>query len=189
MDSLTLIRRLHEHRYCVNRQLLDAAGMLDVDQLRQSFEIGQGSLWRTLVHLYGAEYVWLEALLGNEQAVLPGDRPGDLPGTQRGEGGVGSLAELRSEWESLEARWDKYLSELTPERLDEPVYRVSTSSGHGRRIATSRADVLLHLALHAQYTTAQAVNMLKRLGVVVLPDVMLITLARKQHPENRIGPP
>ena len=63
---------------------------------------------------------------------------------------------------------------------------MSTSSGFGRRLAVRRGDVLLHLSLHAQYTTAQAVNMLRRLGVSPLPDVMLITLARAQHPENGV---
>jgi uncharacterized damage-inducible protein DinB len=184
MDAVALVRRLHEHRSHLNRLLLDAVSGLSEEDLRRPFDIGQGSLWGTLTHLYGAEYVWLETLLGDDRAVLPGDRPGELPGSQKGEGGIGSLAELRSNWEALEARWFEYLGGLTPEVLDEGVYRVSTSSGHGRRLAVGRADVLLHLSLHAQYTTAQAVNMLKRLGVSPLPDVMLITLARSQHPEN-----
>lgn len=184
MDSPDLIRRLDEHRRHVNRLLLDAASVLGEEDLRRSFDIGQGSLWRTLLHLHGAEYVWLETLLGDDRAVLPGDRPGEIPGSQQGEGGVRSLAELRSAWERLEARWQAYLGGLTAEALDETVYRVSTSSGYGRRLGVRRADVLLHLSLHAQYTTAQAVNMLKRLGVSPLPDPMLITLARCQHPEN-----
>lgn len=184
MDSIALIRRLHEHRSHVNRLLLNAASGLSDEELRRPFGIGQGSLWRSLLHLYGAESVWLGALLGDPQATLPGDRPGDLPGSQRGEGGIHSLAELRLAWEALEARWGEYLDGLTPEALGESVYKVSTSSGQGRRLATSRADVLLHLVLHAQYTTAQAMNILKRLGVSPLPDVMLISLARHQHPEN-----
>jgi uncharacterized damage-inducible protein DinB len=184
LDAVALTRRLHEHRCHVNRLLLDAVSGVSEDDLRHPFDIGQGSLWRTLLHLYGAEYVWLETLLGDDRAVLPGDRAGDLPGSQKGEGGVRSLAELRSAWERLEARWRAYLDGLTAEALDQSVYRVSTSSGYGRRLAVRRADVLLHLSLHAQYTTAQAVNMLKRLGVSPLPDPMLITLARSRHPEN-----
>jgi uncharacterized damage-inducible protein DinB len=47
-------------------------------------------------------------------------------------------------------------------------------------MATSRGDVLLHVCTHAQYTTAQAVNMLRQVGVEKLPDTMLITLARQE---------
>lgn len=184
MDAVVLIRRLHEHRSHVNRLLLDAASSLSDEDLRRPFDIGQGSLWRTLTHLYAAEFIWIEVFHGNERAVVPGDLPGDLPGNQRGEGGFRSLAELRSRWEELDARWEKYLAGLTAAALDETVRRVSTSSGSGKRFAARRSDVLLHLSLHAQYTTAQAVNMLRRLGVSPLPDPMLITLARSQHPEN-----
>jgi uncharacterized damage-inducible protein DinB len=43
--------------------------------------------------------------------------------------------------------------------------------------------VLLHVCTHAQYTTAQVVNMLRQVGATSLPDTMLITLARKQMAE------
>jgi len=188
LDAVTLIRRLHEHRLHVNRLLLDAVSALGDEDLRRTYDIGQGSVWRTLLHLYGAEYVWLGALLGEERTLTPGDVPGELPGNQRGEGGAHSVAELRDRWEELESRWQEFLDRLTPESLDETVFRVSTSSGHGRRLAVRRSDILLHLSLHAQYTTAQAMNMLRRLGVSPLPDPMLITLARSQHSENLITP-
>lgn len=181
---MDLVRRLHEHRAWVNRRLLDAAETLDDEQLRRPLPIGQGSVWRSLLHLYAAEYVWLGALRGEPQATLPGDAPGELPGNQSGPGAIQTVAELRAQWTELEVRWDEHLRSLTAESLDETIYKVSTSSGHGRKLATRRGDVLLHLSLHAQYTTAQVVNMLRQLGVRPLPDVMLISLARQQHPEN-----
>jgi uncharacterized damage-inducible protein DinB len=71
-----------------------------------------------------------------------------------------------------------YLDTLTDDDLDEMIYKTSTSSGLGRRHGTRRADVLLHVCTHAQYTTAQLMNMLRQLEVSPLPDVMLISLAR-----------
>ena len=186
MNSLDLLRRLYEHRTWVNHLLLDAAEKLNEEQLRRTFSIGQGTVWRSLMHLYAAEYVWLDALLGNPNATLPGDVPGELPGSQTGEGALTTLAELRKQWQELEGRWSRYLAELTEEDLEHPVAKISTSSGRGRRLTTTRADVLLHLALHAQYTTAQVVNMLRQLGVQPLPDVMLISLARRQQPANHL---
>ena len=185
MDSIALIKRLHEHRAWVNGLLLDAAARLSDDALRREFPIGQGSVWQTLLHLHAAEYVWLETMLGTPDATLPGDVPGRLPGNQQGAGAIGSLAELRDRWTALEGRWRDHLDALQPAMLDEPVYRVSTSSNGGQKRATSRADILLHVCTHAQYTVAQVVNMLRQLGAENLPDVMLITLARSQHRENR----
>src|SRR5262249_53434653 len=146
---------------------------------------GQGSVWNTLLHLYAAEHVWLEALLGNDDRLTRGDLPGRLPGNQKGEGAVTGLDDLKGRWAGLKGRWDAYLAGLTPESLDEPVYKRSTSSGRGRRFGTRRADVLPHPRTHAQYTAAQAVNMLRQAGAEGLPDVMLISLARQERNDAR----
>lgn len=178
MEALNVIRRLHAHRDWANRRLIAACRGLTDEQLRQGFPIGQGSIWKSLLHLYAAEYVWLETLLGNDDPVAPGDVPGRLPGNQKGAGPMKSFDELERQWNELTARWSGYLAALTPESLDDIVFKKSTSSGFGKRLGTSRADVLLHLCLHAQYTTAQLVNMLRQSGIESLPDVMLISMAR-----------
>jgi uncharacterized damage-inducible protein DinB len=180
MNAVELLRRLHQHRVWVNGNLLTAAANLSDEQLRSSFQIGQGSIWKSLVHLYAAEYVWLEALLGNDDPLLPGDLPGKLPGNQQGEGGITGLDDLRQKWLTLEQRWGGYLASLTPESLEDLVYKTSTRAGPGRRFGTRRADVLLHVCTHAHYTAAQVVNMLRQVGADKLPETMLISLARQE---------
>jgi uncharacterized damage-inducible protein DinB len=177
MNAVELLKRLHQHRAWVNSNLLTAAATLGDEQLRSAFPIGQGSVWKSLLHLYAAEYVWLEALLGNEGFVVPGDLPGKIPGNQQGEGGITGLDDLRQKWAALERRWLGYLGSLTPTVLEEQVYRKSSS---GKRFGTSRSDVLLHVCTHAHYTAAQVVNMLRHLGLEKLPDTMLIALARQE---------
>ena len=95
MNAVELLQLLHRHRAWVNRNLLTAAADLSDGQLRSPFAIGQGSIWKSLVHLYAGEYVWLEALMGNDDPLLPGDLPGKLPGNQQGEGGITGLDDLR----------------------------------------------------------------------------------------------
>ncbi len=180
MNAVELIQRLHQHRAWVNCNLLTAAAGLSDGQLHSPFAIGQGSIWKSLVHLYAGEYVWLEALLGDDDPLLPGDLPGKLPGNQQGEGGVTGLDDLRQKWCALEQRWTGYLASLTPEALEELVYKKSTSSGLGKRWGTRRADVLLHVCTHAHYTAAQVVNMLRQAGAEKLPETMLISLARHE---------
>lgn len=180
MTASNLIRRLHQHRMWVNHCLLEAVRSLSEEQLRQPFAIGQGTVWKTLTHLLAADYVWLEALLGNETPVMPGDVTGRLPGNQEGEGALRSLNELVSRWHELDQRWNLYLGTLTDDALDHLIYKTSTSSGLGKRYGTRRAEVLLHVCTHAQYTTAQMMNMLRQLGVSPLPEVMLISLARME---------
>lgn len=176
MTVVALIQRLHEHRVFVNRNLLDAAAAVSDEALRRSFPIGQGSLWQTLLHMYAAEWIWLRALQGDENPQLPGDLPGRTVGNQQGDGAIKSLAQLHEKWTALQSDWERYLANLTAPSLDDPVYKVAVSTG--QRIATRRSDVLLHVCTHAQYTTAQAVNILRHLDVQPLPETMLISFAR-----------
>ncbi|HEX6983927.1 MAG TPA: hypothetical protein VF170_01060 [Planctomycetaceae bacterium] len=136
MDSLALIHRLHEHRSHVNRPPLDAAYGLGEEELRRSFDIGQGGPLADADAPLPGRCAWPGALLGDPGAVPPAIcrenyRAAGLPGSQKGEGGVRSIAGLRTGWEELEGRWQAYLGGLTPEILDETMYRVSTSSGAG----------------------------------------------------------
>ena len=177
MDAVDLVKRLHQHRAWVNSNLMNAAAQLTDEHLRSSFQIGQGSVWKSLVHLYAAEYLWLEALLGNDDTLLPGDVRGQPTGNQQGEGKITSLDELRQKWTALEQRWVEYLASLKPKALEEVVYRKSNSLG---RLGTRRCDVLLHVCTHAHHTAAQVVNMLRQAGVEKLPETMLISLARHE---------
>lgn len=180
MTALDVIRRLHQHRAWANARLLTAAAELDDEALRRKLAIGQGSVWKSLVHMYAAEWVWLATLKGDESPLFPGDLPGKLPGNQEGPRAIASLAELKEKWLANEAGWRDYLEALAEPDLDALVPKVSSS---GQRAMTRRGDILLHVCTHAHYTTAQVINMLRQLGVTSLPDPMLITLARAELAE------
>lgn len=184
MDAVDVIRRLHQHRAWVNDNLLDAAAQLSGEQLRVTYPIGQGSIWKSLVHLYAAEYVWLESLLGDEQPVAPGDLPGKIPGNQQGAKPIASLDDLRQQWTTLTQRWVDYLNSdsLNASALEDPVPKVVSATGV--RFVTRRSDILLHVCTHSQYTTAQIMNMFRQAGLTPLPEVMLIALARQDIPRQ-----
>ncbi len=93
--ALSIVQRLHQHRAWANEKLVAAAASLSHDQLHHPLGIGQGTVWRSLVHMYAAEYVWLETLRGDSEALCPGDFRGKLPGNQLVQGGVQSFDDLR----------------------------------------------------------------------------------------------
>ncbi|MGP1346704.1 MAG: DinB family protein [Phycisphaerales bacterium] len=157
------VRRLHEHRVWMRGRLLDACAGVSAEAWVRPFDMGRGSLWSTVEHLYAAERVWISALEGDGQVSVEVDlEPGDLAG-------------LRAAWEPIDRRWGAFLATLTDEMLGAPVERYSAV--WKRHYTTYAGDVLLHVATHAAYTTAQAMNMLRRLGVRELPGMDLILMA------------
>ena len=180
MEAIALIKRLHQHRNWANKNLLDAAAQLTAEKLHATFEIGQGTVLKSLLHMHGAEYVWLETLQGNETALLLGDLPGMIPGNQQGEGAIKDLAELREKWAALDKRWADYLAALMPSSLEETIYRSRKTGDQVQRFGCRRSDALLHVCTHAHYTSTQVINMLRHCGVAKLPEVMLIAMARAE---------
>lgn len=180
MNAVTPIVRLHQHRLWSNDQLREACRPLSEKQLRQEHAIGQGTLWRTLCHMYAAEFVWLKALCGTAEALAPGDVADDLPGNQKGPDAARNLLQLNGRWDELNGQWESYLYGLTPEKLSKKIYKKPSRGVQTQVVGASTMDVLLHVCTHAQYTTAQAVNMLRHLGIEKLPPTMLITLAREE---------
>jgi uncharacterized damage-inducible protein DinB len=179
MKAVDVVRRMHEHRMWVNRCLLAAAEKLSPEQLEQACAIGQGTIWKSLVHMWAAEYVWLAALQGEASKLAPGDVAGKLPGNQEAAGGIQSLTDLQSRWNDLDTSWRSCLAGLNDAALDDVVQKVRSN---GQRFAFRRNDVLLHVCTHAHYTAAQTVNMLRQVGAGELPDLMVITLARSEPP-------
>lgn len=161
------------------RRILSVAKGLSQEELERTFVIGQETVWRSLFHLYAAEYIWLEALEGNARPVVPGDDPGMLPGNQRLGSEIDTIEKLAVAWEALQQRWQEFLNSLSETQLSRPVKKVVTSSGAGKVLQTSTRDILMHVCMHAHYTMSQLNNMLRQLGVEPVPDIMVITLARE----------
>lgn len=90
-----------------------------------------GCIWMSLLHLYAAENIWLEALGGNEDPLTPGDVAGKLPGNQEGPDAIATLSELQIEWEYLAEQWSRYLASLSPDwganisTTDEPSFQTT----------------------------------------------------------------
>jgi len=169
MDNLATIRRLHQHRAWSSRNLRNAARNLSDAQLDQPFEIGLGNLRKTLTHMHGAETVWLMALNGNA----------DTPSAFGFH--YDSFDALDAAWEKSERDWSAFLSVLTQADLTRPI--VKTMSLTGERYTTPMHDILLHVCMHAHHHTAQAINMMRHVGVPAdkLPASMLITLSRQEQ--------
>jgi len=133
-------------------KLLELATGLTAAQLDEPFEMGAGSLRATLQHLYGAERVWFERWQGTPQPQFPPAR--DLP----------AVEDLSRAWHALGQARDHRLLTLADDGLETAVQYTNPD---GQRRSVPLGDILLHVGNHGVHHRAQALNMLRRLGVKV----------------------
>jgi uncharacterized damage-inducible protein DinB len=153
MDATTSIRSLLVYSDEMNTRLLQAAMPMTDGQLDRPFEMGMGTLRKTLAHIYDGEYVWLERWKGRIETPWPAFDPMQTP------------AHIREQLEALRRDRDAFVACLTPTRLAaRQAYRDST----GSKFEATLHDMLLHGIVHSIHHRAQAVNMIRHVGGQVL---------------------
>ncbi len=130
-------------------RLLDAADSLSDERLDESFEMGRGTLRKTLMHLWAGHDVWLARWRGKTDAPWPDE---DEPVT---------LAELRERFLRTHRARGDFIESLTPADLTRSLTYLDSLGGIFR---ATLGQMMLQGANHATHHRAQAVNMLRRVG-------------------------
>ncbi|HEY1687051.1 MAG TPA: DinB family protein [Tepidisphaeraceae bacterium] len=138
---------LLKHDHWATAQLLGAAKSLSDSQLDQLFEMGMGSLRATLYHIVQTQWLWGESLSGREH---------DFEQKKMG------IDELIAWHESVAAEFDRTVHATPLETPFNPPWK-------GKRYAFPRAGVITHILTHGMHHRAQALNMMRHLGVDPLP--------------------
>ena len=147
--DLPALREMFAFQRWATGKILDCVAPLTDEEFRQPIGGSFGSLSGTLVHAYGADWVWLERLRGRSPRSLPeGDDALDFPA-------------LREKWSAIESERDAYVASLSPERLKESLAYVNFA---GESCEYRVDEVLFHIANHLTYHRGQITNFLRHLG-------------------------
>ncbi|MCX5658850.1 MAG: DinB family protein [Planctomycetota bacterium] len=163
--DISALQRLHEWRIWMDGRLIAAATPLGPEQLSRPFEIGQGTLIKTLEHMGKADEIWLTRLTRRPEAQLA-----EMPPRE-------TVAAVGAAWDAANAGWREYLARLDAAELKRTL---RGKSGAGLPFEMPVLDVVLHVAVHASYTAAQANNILRHLGAKV-EDVNLAPFSRQSR--------
>jgi uncharacterized damage-inducible protein DinB len=150
---MSTTHRLLQHNVWATRTLLERCRALTPEQFRQRFDIGPGSLHDTLRHVVGAMYRWSDRIAGRpvresiERASQP-RTPEEL---------LVLLEQAHRELEEVALRVER------EGRCDEPM------QAEFRPEPFTRGTAIVHVLTHGMHHRAQALNMLRRLGVADLP--------------------
>ncbi|HVA95240.1 MAG TPA: DinB family protein [Candidatus Dormibacteraeota bacterium] len=149
MVTPELLRSLFQYNLWADRRILDACASLTPEQFTRSLGSSFGSVRDTLVHLYGAEWVWNERFQGRSPSSLPGSSA--FP----------DLASVRAKLEEMDSYYIDYVSRLTQQDLDRMIrYKGLT----GDEFSNPAWQCLHQLTNHASYHRGQVVTLLRQLG-------------------------
>lgn len=156
--SVHLIRSLFGYMIWADNLSLAAAAGLTEDEYFRERGISAGSIHKLLVHLMGAEWIWLQRWHGTSPIKIIGlDEYPDRP--------------------SLEARWPdlhRGLMEFVEGQTDESLSQVfGFRTIAGDRYSVPLGQAMLHLVDHGSYHRGQLNTMLKQAGAEPAPAFLI----------------
>ncbi len=140
MHTPTTIREAHDWLRWSTDRFVAAARTYSEEELHREFPIGLGSVFETLLHLLGAEMIWIGVVTGTVDRVVWPTRAShpDLDAIER-------------QWRSTRGEWDRYLAALAPPECERIVERVRDGKVFKQRCG----DACMQVPTHALYHAAQ----------------------------------
>jgi len=170
--NLSDIKRLFDYTEWANDLAMDAARRLPDDSLRRDVGISHKSIFGTLTHMAGAEWIWLQRWNGRSPAK---DEAWSLWTTES----CGNLDTLKSRWREVIDSRARYVSELDESRLAaELPFKLLSGDPSSMRLA----DQMQHVANHATLHRGQIVGMIRQLGIDPPSTDLLFYLRREVSP-------
>lgn len=170
--NLADIKRLFDYTEWANDLVMQAAAKLRDGDLRREVGISHGSIFGTLVHMAGAEWIWVERWHGHsprkEEAwsLWSTDSCRDLPG-------------LKDRWGGVIDKRARFLSELDEERA---AAELEYNLLNGDASSLKLVDQMQHVVNHATLHRGQIVGMIRQLGVDPPGTDLLFYLRRDISP-------
>src|SRR6185503_4520064 len=171
--DLSDIKRLFSYTEWANDLAMEAARKLPEDVLRRDVGISHRSIFGTLLHMAGAEWIWLERWHGRSPAKA---EAWSMWTTDS----CADLVELKRRWGGVIERRTQYVSELDDSRLaDELAFKLLSGDPSSMRLV----DQMHHVANHATMHRGQVVGLIRQLGIDPPSTDLLFYLRREISPK------
>ncbi len=170
--NLSDIRHLFDYTEWANGLALNAAEKLSDEHLRRDFKISHKSIFGTLLHMAGAEWIWLERWHLNSP---PKKEAWSLWMVES----CADLATLNERWKEVVDRRAEFMTELDESRLAaELPFKLLSGDPSSMRLV----DQMQHVANHATLHRGQVVGMIRQLGIDPPSTDLLFYLRREISP-------
>jgi len=171
--NLPDITHLLSYTEWANELAMTAASKLPDESLRRDVGISHNSIFGTLLHMAGAEWIWLERWHGRSPAKAEA-------WSMWTTASCADLAMLQDRWAEVADRRSQYVSRLDESTLaaDLPFKLLSGDASSMRLV-----DQMQHVANHATLHRGQVVGMIRQLGIDPPSTDLLFYLRREISPK------
>ena len=138
-------------------KLSDWIRPLRQDQYTQEFPFGLRTLRATMIEIAGVEWLYVRRLSDPQQTLPPRE---DWPIAEQRQP---TFKDLEPAWAEQAARTRDVIAKVRD--WDAPIEYTATQSGKRIVVSTTKADIATQLCLHEVHHRAQAMAMLRQLGV------------------------
>lgn len=153
--DLTDVKHLFDYTKWANDLAMEAAGKLPNDQLRRDFGISHKSIFGTLLHMAGAEWIWLERWNGRYPAKAEA-------WSQWTTESCADLPTLKERWNGVVHNRNGYVSQLADSSLTEELaFKLLSGDPSSMRLVHQMQHVVNHSTMHR----GQVVGMIRQLGI------------------------
>jgi uncharacterized damage-inducible protein DinB len=153
--NLTDIKHLFDYTEWANQLAMDAAAKLPEEDLRRDVAISHRSIFGTLLHMAGAEWIWLERWNGRSPAKAVA---WSLWTTET----CADLVTLTERWRHVIDSRTQFISGLRDEQLGvEFAFKLLSGDPSSMRLV----DQMQHVVNHATLHRGQVVGMIRQLGI------------------------
>jgi uncharacterized damage-inducible protein DinB len=166
--NVTDIRHLFDYTEWANRLVMDAAATLPDEQLRRNTGISHHSIFGTLLHMAGAEWIWLERWNGRSPAGIETWAAWSPESCE-------TLAALHRRWQDIVDRRAQFIAGLDESRL---MAQLAFKLLNGNSDSRPLAGLMQHVVNHATLHRGQVVGMIRQLGITP-PATDLLFYLRK----------
>ncbi len=164
-EALTLV----DYHYWARDRILDAIDVLTPEQYVKNLGSSFKSVRDTIVHTYGAEWIWYSRWIGTSPSSLPDSAA--FP----------EVSSLRAPWITQEEKVRRLVQSLAASNDLDRVIKYRTLSGE--EAATMFAHMLQHVVNHASYHRGQVTTMLRQLGAPAPKSQDMIFFFRERTPK------
>lgn len=167
------IKRLFDYTEWANELAMKAGGQLPEEALRRDVCASHQSIFGTLLHMAGAEWIWLERWHGRSPAKT---EAWSLWTTEA----CADLAALNDRWSDVIDRRTQLLRNIDEDRL---AAELSFTLLSGDPSSMPLIDQMQHVVNHATMHRGQIVSMIRQLGIEPPATDLIFFLRREISPK------